>query len=144
MSDEQDYVQIYAAMSDDTLLRCLEAARGSRDFQAKRAGECEAEIRRRIKERNASIIPSNDYVCEVKTTNTYDQPSFTPLKELFTETDLAACLEPAHKETVDVPDKWKTSTVIAIARKYGPEAMRIVSKARIPASEKLLFQRRKG
>ena len=91
----------------------------------------EQEWLRQMEANDATSIPG---VCEQVIENTYDQLAFTPLKEILHAPDLASALTPAHQETIDVPDKWKTATVLSLAKKYGREALAIVDQARIPGS----------
>ena len=105
-------------------------------------GRLEQEAFRRMEARGATSIPSETYICELSHKPSYDQIGFTPLKEIFNESDLARCLTPAHTEEVDVPDKWATSTVKSLATKYGADALRIVDRAKTEDRGKLVFKRR--
>jgi hypothetical protein len=105
-------------------------------------GHMEHEAYRRMEERGATAIPSEDYICELALKTSYDQIGFTPLKEVFNESDLERCLTPAHTEAVEVPDKWATATVKSLATKYGADALRIVDRAKFEDRGKLTFKRR--
>lgn len=105
-------------------------------------GLLEYEILQRMVARESIAIPSDIYTCELKTSSTYNHLAFTPLKEILTEGDLNTCLSPAHEETVQVPDKWNTTKVKAMARRYGADAQKIVEQANMPGPNRLKFERR--
>lgn len=129
-------------LADDHLLSCLADAKRNRDTYVRFIGHIEQEIWRRMEERGAAAIPDNTYVCEAVVSNTYLQEAFTPLKEVLVEADLKGVLIPAHQETVDVPDKWATAKVLALARRL-PEVQAIVDRARQPGPRKLKFEERR-
>ena len=129
-------------IDDETLLVNYERARDMRKSWDDEAGRMEMEIRRRIEERKGTGLPSNVFVCELKSSLSYDQVSFTPLKEILTEVDLSECMVPEHIDTVVVPDKWNTAKVKALARRYGEEAQRIVDAASLPNVPRLEVKRR--
>ncbi len=128
--------------SDEDALIIYTYILATRDAFIVALGRAEMELIRRMTERGATALPSETFVCELKTTDTYDQIGYGPLKEVFNETDLATCLDPAHTETVYVFDKWNTVKVKALARRYGADALRIVEQARIPGPRRLKFERR--
>ena len=134
--------QVLGRLSDDVLLGCYQVLKTQLDEDVKAAGRLEQEIYRRMAERKATSIPDETFICEVEARNRYEQVSFGPLKEVFNEPDLVAALTPAHEETTVVPDKWKTSTVLSLARKYGAEAQRIVEQAKVPERPRLRFEKR--
>ena len=129
-------------LSDDDLLDEYQSALERRDIAIKEAGLIEQELRFRISGREAIGIPSDHYICEIKTENKYTQVLFTPLKELFNATDLKACLEPEHWDKV--LDRWHTQKTLAAAKRYGKEAMDIVYRAREPGRETLVFKKREA
>ena len=92
--------------------------------------------------RSATSIPSESFICELTSRTQYDQLGFTPLKEIFNDTDLPKCFTPAHIDSVDVPDKWSTQQVIALAKRYGDQALRVVERAKSLGSPRLKFERR--
>ena len=100
------------------------------------------EIIRRTGLRKATAIPSTIYICEVKTGRTYDQASFTPLKELLLEADLKQCYTPAYEETVQVKEKWYVQQVKKVANQYGNEALKIVEQAARPTSPTVKFAKK--
>ena len=129
-------------LTDDELLEHYDVALATVDSYKKMAGRIEQEMYRRMEERNSTAIPSGTYTCELQTKNEYDQIGFTPLKEIFNEADLAECVELAHFETVQLPDKWSTQKVLALAKRYGDSALAIVNHARSESRPKLKFARR--
>ena len=104
------------------------------------SGRIQQELIRRMTERQATSIPSESFICELTSRDTYDQVSFGPLKEILKEVDLATCYTPAHEETVQVADHWQTVRVKALARRYGAEAQEVVDRARIPGAPSLSFK----
>ena len=133
---------IYDALPDKALLVMYDQQRETVKNYEQVVGHLEQEILRRMESRAATAIPSEEFVCEAVIRYQYDQPSFGPLKELFNESDLGTCFIPAHQETVEVLDKWTTQKVLALAKRYGQEAIEIVEKARLPAARQLRFARR--
>ena len=129
-------------LSDDEILAKMEHIGAILEDYKNALGHLEQETYRRMEERNATAIPSETYICEIEVKNTYDQPSFGPLKEVFNYADLKKCLTPAHIEEVKVEDKWATGTVKSLATKYGAEALRIVDHARTESRGRLVFKRR--
>ena len=127
---------------DDELLSKMARLTKELDVIQDTLGHLEQEAYRRMEERGATSIPSETYICELSHKATYDQIGFTPLKEIFNESDLARCLTPAHTEEIRVPDKWATSTVKSLANKYGVEARRIVDQAKTEDRGKLIFKQR--
>ena len=95
----------------------------------------------RMLDRGATAIPSSKFVCEKKVEVTYDQTRFIPLKEIFKE-DLVKCWTPAHQETIMVPEKWDTTKLKALARRYGNEALAIVESARTENPTGIKFERK--
>ena len=128
--------------SDESLLLAYSDLTVSIAAQQNIAGHYEQELLRRMAERGATSIPSTEFVCEVKQTDTYSQPGFTPLREILSGMDLDTCFVPAHTERIQVADKWNTVKVKALARRYGDEALAIVERARIPGAPRLKFASR--
>ena len=126
-------------LTDDDLLEHYEAAKSAVENYKTMAGKIEQEIYRRMEERNATAIPSGIFTCELQTKNEYDQVGFTALKEIFNDADLAECVDLAHEETTQVPDKWRTQKVLALAKRYGDHAQSVVDRARSESRPKLKF-----
>ncbi len=133
-----DYTQI----SDDQLLERYREAGEQLAYCLDYKGRLEQEMHRRMEERGATMIPSDSYVCEAPIRYDYPDGCFTPLKEEFTESELAECITPAWTETVEHPESWNTLKVISIARKHGKAAMDIVERQRIPKRSKIKFERK--
>ena len=98
----------------------------------------------RMEKRGAISIPSEEYVCEMESKPTYHQPAFAPLKEIFVASDLRECWIPEREHTVIQPEKWDTTRVKRLAKRYGDEALAIVERARVPGRPRLKFGRREG
>ena len=130
-----------SGLDDARLLDAYDRALTMKKHWFDEAGRLVMEIRHRIEAREGSIIPSDTYQCELQSQREYDQTAFTPLKEVFNESDLASCLTLAHEETVTVADKWQTTKVKSLARKYGADAQRIFDKAVIEKPPRLSFKR---
>ena len=128
--------------TDQTLLSAYAAHLNNIRLSQAESGHIQQELIRRMSERQATSIPSESFICELTVKDTYDQVSFGPLKEILKEVDLATCYTPAHEETVQVPDRWQTVRVKALARRYGAEAQEVVDRARIPGAPSLSFKTR--
>ena len=139
---ENHYDAAYDHLSDDELLAEMEQIGAILDGFTATLGRLQQRAYQLMKERGATSIPSETYICEINVKNDYDQLAFTPLKELFNDADLKRCLTPAHTKEVDEPDKWATATVKSLATKYGAEAQRIVDRARTETPGRLIFKRR--
>jgi len=105
------------------------------------------EIERRILERSATGIPDDTFLCEMPMRYTYFQERFAPLKEILSERELAECWKAAWAETIpehveEHPETWQTTKVLAVARRRGQEAMKVVEAARQEARGNLTFKRR--
>lgn len=131
-------------LTDEQLLFGYAETKAEIAILTRRLGAYEQEIFGRLEERKAQAIPSVAYICEVKVANSYSQPMFTPFKELLNSLDLATCFTPAHQETVDKPDAWNTVKLLALAKRYGAEALAIVERARMPGKATLVFKAREG
>ena len=105
-------------------------------------GRVAFEIRKRIEARGGTALPSDKFICELQPQQSYSQPAFGPLKEILFQADLETCLIPEHDETTQVPDKWNTVKVKALAKRYGPEAEKVFKQATIPEPAKLEVKRR--
>ena len=110
-------------------------------------GRIREEIERRIIERKATGIPDDTFLCEMPMRYTYFQEKFTPLKEVLSERELAECWKAAWAETVpehveEHPETWHTQKVLAVARRRGQEAMKVVEAARQEARGNLTFRKR--
>lgn len=138
----EDFTQGWSNVSDDDLLASHGHFLRNLAYCQEHLGRTEQEIQRRMNERKASAIPSEEFICEMEVKDTYSQPGFTPLKEIFFPADLAACFTPSHEETVQVADRWETAKVKALAKRYGEQALRVVEAARIPGPPKLKFRRK--
>jgi len=136
------YAGPHSNLSDEELLSELEHITAIRDGFSETLGRLEQEAFRRMEERGAKAIPSINYICEIQNKSDYDQLAFTPLKEIFNSDDLKRCLSPAHTKEIEVPERWATTTVKAVAAKYGDRAKAIVENARTETRGRLKFSRR--
>ena len=136
-------IDAVAQLSDAELLRWYEQCGLHLQELQERAGRMEQEILRRMEERGATAIPSDQFVCELKQGNSYDQTSLTPLLEIFNQLEISSCFQPPYEETVTVPAKWRIPQVIAAAKRRGTEALAIVARAKIAGVPRLVFKRRK-
>ena len=130
-------------VTSDELLLWYNSTHKSLAYFQELLGRLEQEIQGRIRESGGTMLPSEEFICELKTTNTYDQAAFRPFLEILTGADLETVFTPAHVEQVEVKDKWKTQRLLALARRYGDEAMSIIDRARVPGVAKLRFEPRK-
>ena len=129
-------------ISDSVLLSQLEAAQNAVEEAVHHKGLLEMEIMRRMRERNAIGIPSDVFTCELKQANTYDQGRFTPLLELLSGDELEKVFTPEHQETVTVAERWNTVGLLAVARRYGGEVLRLVQEAKVAGAPRLSFKRK--
>ena len=136
------YAGPHSSLSDEELLSELEHITAIRDGFSDTLGRLEFEAYRRMEERGATAIPSEAYICEIQNKSDYDQLAFTPLKEIFNDADRERCLTPAHTKEIEVPERWATTTVKAVAGDYGDRAKAIVENARTESRGRLKFSRR--
>ena len=129
-------------LDDDTLLAIYAAAQQNTLDAKEHEGRLEMEILRRMERSGATAIPSETFICEVKSTDSYDQSLFVPFKELLNEQDLAYCYEPEWTEAVIHPARFATTKLKSIANKYGGKHKETFDKARIPGAKRLSFKRR--
>ena len=129
-------------LSDDELLKELERLTALADEYAKAVGKIEQEALKRMGDRTATTIPSEDYECKLEIKNEFDYPAFRALKEVFNPSDFAECLIPEHTIETVVQEKWVTSTVKRLCREYGAETQAIYDRATIPGKRRLVFKRR--
>ncbi len=131
-------------LPDEGLLVSLDTVKTIQETNSRQRDELEAEIIRRAQERHANGIPSDIYACTIETPATYSQAGFGPLREVFNEGDLATVMVPAHEETTQVPDQWQTVKVIALAKRYGSLAMRLVDSARVEGRPRVKLTKKKA
>ena len=129
-------------ISDEGLLGAYASAQELILSMQKHSLNLEAEIMRRMAQRGSIAIPSEVYVCEQTARMSYNQASFTPLKEILGESDLKTCFVPSHTETIEVHDRWDTVKVKALAKRYGAEAQNVVNAAGVRGLPTLRFKRR--
>jgi hypothetical protein len=108
-----------------------------------KVGKLKQEIMRRAEARGATGILSDEYICRIKTVNTYDPSILVALKERLDELgELNHCYAPEHQETITVAEKWNVTKLMPIARLIGDEAMAIVERAKVPTRRDLEFKRK--
>ena len=107
-------------------------------------GDLRREIELRMIERNAIAIPDETFLCKMPKTFVYFPERFTPLKEVLLGEELRECLKPRWTETIEHPESWNTQKVLAAARRYGGEAIRIIEAARVEGRGNLVFKRKEG
>ena len=140
--DMDSRMAVFPSMDDEELLFYYERTLMMMDFWSNAKGRAEQDIRRRIGERGGTALPNNDFACELHPKRTYDQWRFKPLLEIFNEADLKTCYEPSKEEVVTIPEKWITTKVKALSKRYGPEAERVVENASVEQAPSLTFKRR--
>ena len=128
--------------SDEALLRRYDSYQEVVEEAVHQKGLLEQEIMRRMRERNAIGIPSDVFTCELRTANTYDHGRFFPLKELLSHDDLTKVFTPEQHKVVVDPERWDTTKLLAVARRYGGEVLRLVEAAKVAGAPKLHFKRR--
>ena len=133
----------YEALTNDELLQWYNGQILRLKHAEEAKGHLEQEILRRIAESGGTMLPSEEFICEVKSTNSYDQTAFRPFLEILNSADLETVFTPAHSEQVTVKDRWDTQKLIALARRYGDEAKATIDRARIPGPARLRFEPRK-
>ena len=143
MTTNPSNLQGYLDLADELLIGAYAAASRELSWVQEELGRIEQAILQRMEQRGATAIPDETYRCELVTTNTYEQASFTPFLEILTVADLETVFVPAHVEQVLVKDKWNTQKLVALARRYGDEAKSIIERAKVPSGRKLKFEKRK-
>ena len=146
MADIYTRLQVYG---DDILLALYADTKANVEEMLKRKGHLEMELIRRMEERGATAIPSEEWVCEAPVRYEYLPGCFTPLKEVFNASELEQCYWPAKRELVpehweDHPEAWSTAKVLSLAKKRGAEALSVIERNRLPAARKLKFERREN
>lgn len=128
------------SLTNDELLTRIAAFREEDELVQYGLHFLEQEALDRMERNGATAIPSEKYICELQRKDTYDQAGFTPLLEVFNESDLGEVYTPEHQETITVAPKWNTVKLIAKARRYGDKALAVVERAKIPGRPSLKFQ----
>ena len=105
------------------------------------AAKLEFDMLQYMEEQGATAIPHELYNVQATQVNSYDRTKFTPLLEIFNETDLGKCYEPERTETklVTTPATWSTQQVKAAAKRYGDKALAIVDGAAMLGPRRLKF-----
>ena len=142
LSDRGSMLDLARTISDTELLGWYDAQRAGLEHAQNVSGRLEQEMLQRMEARGATAIPSDEYVCELVVRNTYDQARFRPFLEILSERELQGVFTPAHEETVEVVDKWNTQKLVALAKRYGAEALRIIEQAKLPGARTLKFTKR--
>ena len=88
----------------------------------------EAEIGRRMQERQATEIPHPTVLMTMRRETFFDRDALAPLRELVPPDALGKGYTPAHAETVQVAEKWNMQQVKVWA-KYGGEIAAIIERA---------------
>jgi hypothetical protein len=127
-------------ISDDDLLYRYEITQRQLKTMQDTLGRLEQEIFHRMEERGSVGIPSDDYTCELKTTNSYDYERLASLKEILNATDLGTCWTPSYQKVVVEPEKWDIRKLVPVAKRYGDRAVGVVEQARSVSSRRLKFE----
>lgn len=101
----------------------------------------EKDIKQLMEERGDKAIADPEFICELKSSWQYDQDAFVSLKEILDEVTLQTVYTPAFSATVDYPEKWETTKVLALGRKYA-QVQAVIDHARHPGAERLDMKRR--
>lgn len=131
-----------AAPTDSALLNLYEVIRVRSEALNSQRHHLQGLLIQRMEARGATSIPSEEYKCELEPRVEYRQIDFTPLKEIFSERELATCFHPKYEELITYPEHWDTNKVKALAKKHGDKAMAIVEQARLVGTPRLKFGRR--
>ena len=130
------------APTDAALLKLYEQIRERSEALNSQRHHLQGLLIQRMEARGATSIPSEEYKCELEPRVEYLQIDFTPLKEIFSERELATCFHPKYEELITYPEHWDTNKVKALAKKHGDKAMAIVEQARLVGTPRLKFGRR--
>ncbi len=108
------------------------------------AGKLERNMIQYMEVQGATAIPHETYDVGITQSMTYDRTRFTPLLEMFNESDLEKCYtrEQTVTEPVTTPASWNTQQVKAAAKRYGSKALAIVDDAAIPGPRKVNLKER--
>ncbi len=107
----------------------------------------ESEIKRRLDEREGSMIDDPDFDCRMETTMGYDKALLWPLKELIDPDTLKDNgWTPPHDEEVlahtrQVPEAWNMTKIKPLA-KIGKDVARIIEAAQIPGRRRMVIKRK--
>ena len=129
--------------SDGYLLERLQRVTDEMADRQQQKYELHQEIIRRCQERKANGIPSETFDCSIIRPITYSQAGFTPLLEVFSRADLKTCYEPEHEVTEMARARGMTAKVIALAKRYGEDALKVVEGARVPGNLTVKFEVKK-
>lgn len=107
------------------------------------------EIYRRMSDRGSKTIPNADengeqiWLCEKKEDFEYDHSQFIPVKERLNQTELEACYSEPYEytQTVEVPGKFNTQKLKAVAADHGDGLPEMVANARILKRRSITFKR---
>ena len=117
--------------SDEDLLQEFQAARLVIHHNKLLLDLLEFEMHKRMDERGATGILTERYIASAIPTVDYDQQRLLPLKEVFTDADLQKCFTPEHEETVTIPHKFNMVKTIPLAKRYGAEALKLVTASKV-------------
>ena len=130
-------------ISDEGLLDWYAEAQERVELTKATVGRLEQEIQRRIKDRGATGIPDETYICELVVSHTFDQALLTPMLEVLNNVELEKCYQPAYTPPpVEVPAKWKVQQLLAVAKRRGADALAVVERAKFESGRRLKFERR--
>jgi len=107
----------------------------------------ESEIKRRLDDREGSMIDDPDYICRMETTMGYDKSLLWPLKELVDPDTLKENgWTPPHEEEVpahtrQVPEAWNMTKIKPLA-KLGKKIAAIIEAAQIPGARRMVIKRK--
>jgi hypothetical protein len=119
---------IYMDLEDATLIDAWRANVKATEEQARERHIMEAELMRRMQERGATEIVTEEATCVIDFGVEVDYNKLKPLLELESEERLKDCYFPAHKATVEVPEKWNMTKTKALG-KVGGETARHIGEA---------------
>ena len=98
----------------------------------------EAEMLRRLRDRNATEIP--DLKIEVKlkpTAPTYDHDHLAPLLESLPEAEIKKAYSMAYDEVVKHPAKWNGTALNSLEKRLGGKVADRIQEARISGANRL-------
>lgn len=149
MATQGDDVKIadnpYMSLDDHGLLMTWDFfTQGIKDKKASLL-KVEAEIKRRLDDREGSMIDDPDYTCELKEGRpTWDESGLWRLKELVEPDTLKENgWTPAYEEVVTnkVPESWNMTNLKKLVR-LGKAVAQVIEAARIPGALRMVIKRK--
>jgi hypothetical protein len=104
-------------------------------------GLLEMQIHAEIAANGGTAIPSENFICELTVSNSYDHTMFVPILEELNQSELNHCHSEEWTEQVVHQAAFNTTKLKGVVNKRGGRAKELFEKAQIPGEPKLKFER---